>query len=481
MEHKVLETASRNGGALTFEDVRLQPRYSEIAPGDPDTSGRFSANIVLSLPLASSAMDTVTEERMACAMAINGGIGIIHMNMSPETQTGMVRKVKRSGYVVINPVSVNPRDRLEDVHARAGELGFDSFPVVKGGKVVGMVTRQPLEIGRVRGKRFIEDIMKEPVYVEFGTSKEKALDIMEARGVGKLLVIKEGALYGITTLSDILKEYNNSHATRDGQGRLKVGAAVGTLPADSERVEGLVGAGVDVLVVDSSHGYCKDIIETIKDIKKEYEVNVVAGNVVTGEGAAGLAEAGADGVKVGIGPGSICTTREVTGVGVPQVSAVYESYKGLEKGGYEVPVIADGGIKNSGDVVIALAVGASAVMVGNMLAGTDEAPGDEMLYEGRKYKVYRGMASRAVLGTRPGYGKAPEGVEGLVPYSGTVEEVMKEIEGGVRSGMAHLNARDIYRLREAEIRRVTPAGSGEGGPNLAVVLDRRPGGNAKPF
>ncbi len=458
MEQESIERALKEGLFISYNDVLVLPKFSDVDPAEPDISGYFSRGIELKLPVVSAAMDTVTEKEMAKRMALSGGMGVIHRNLDPEKQAEMVKEVKRSGYVVEDPYTVSPEMSVEDVYHLSERLGFKTFPVVEAGEVVGIVTGRDIDLAQFMNKNRekVKNMMSEEIlYISPGDTVDEALEKMYENRVEKLLVMDGKKLKGLITFKDIKEIRENPHATRDSKGRLKVGAAIGVYPKDEGRTKLLYEAEVDVLVIDSSHGYSKSVIDTIKNIKQDYpDVQVVAGNVATSEGARALAEAGADGVKVGIGPGSICTTRTVTGVGVPQLSAVYLAAKAVE--GYDIPVIADGGIKNSGDIAKALAAGASSVMLGSMLAGTDAAPGKIVTYNGVTYKTYRGMASPSVLGSRSGYGRVPEGVEGLVPYKGRLEDVIEKIAGGVRSGFAHVGARNLKEFHErAELIRVS--------------------------
>ena len=443
-------------GAATYhyENLILEPGRSDVHPTEPSVRSRFSRSIGLEIPIVSAAMDTVTETRMAKAMALNGALGVLHRNMPPKDQADMVREVKRSGYIVINPTTVTGDMRVAEVYELSKDLGFGTFPVINSrNEMVGLVTKPAIHLGVIGGAEQVSEIMKDDyVSLEFGATKEDIMEVMKQEGIGKIPILKNRKLYGLAISSDLLEDSSHKAATRDKEGRLKVGAAVGVLPHDAERVEALYQAKVDVLVIDSSHGYCGAVIDTVKKIKKEYggAVDVVAGNVATGDGAVALAQAGADGIKVGIGPGRACTTWEVTGAGKPQASAVYDSKKGLDEEGFGyLPLVADGGIEKSGDITIALAIGADSVMVGGLLSGTYEAPGKMVESESDvKYRIYRGMASKEALGSRHGYGRAVEGREVLVPYSGNVEDVLRELVNGVKSGMAHTGAKNIEDLRK---------------------------------
>ncbi len=489
--HEVLENASKEGWGLSFDDVLIVPKYSNVRPTEPDVSGRFSKNTELKVPIVSSPMDTVTEDEMAKAVAFYGGIGVIHRNLTPEDQSRMVEKVKRSGYVIHDPVTVEPEDTLDYVSNKASRLGFQTFPVVKDGKLCGIVTGKDMRLGKLGGKTKVKQIMTEnPVYVPVGTSREKMIETMCDRKVEKLLILDEsGKLYGLMSLKDIMSMIEHPDATRDPEGRLRVAAAVGVIPGDEKRIELLYKAGTDVLVVDSSHGYCDDVIRTVKWIKSKYgdSFDVVAGNVVSPDGAVELAASGADGIKVGIGVGRTCITRNMTGVGMPQLSSVYSVKKALLERGYnDIAVIADGGIKEPADIAKVLASGADSVMTGSTLGGTEEAPGEMVIYQGRKYKKVRGMGSqkaqqkREQLSKKYGsnnYGRqgyvyrVPEGVEGLVPFSGSVVDLLEIYVGGLKSSMAHVGARNLGEFQKyVKFIRVTSAGKSEG-KNLSVILD----------
>jgi len=468
------------GEGLAFDDVLLVPRFSEILPREADTSTHLTRRIRLSVPLVSAAMDTVTESRLATALAQEGGIGIIHRNMSIEEQANEVEKVKRSAHGVIpDPVTLSPKQSVAEAKRIMQEQGITGLPVVEpNGKLVGIITQRDL--------RFLDDLdvavervmtKKNLVTAPPDTTLEAAKRILQQNKVEKLLLVDgSGRLRGLITIKDIDKMEAYPEAARDEQGRLRVGAAVG--PHDYERAEALVEAGVDVLVVDTAHGHTKNVVETVRELKRRLDVDVVAGNVATREGAEALIEAGADAVKVGVGPGSVCTTRVVAGVGVPQLTAVMECAVAAQKA--RIPLIADGGIRNSGDVVKALAAGASSVMVGNLFASTDESPGQVVMYEGRRFKVYRGMgsvdamlkgaASRYAQQGIPPTKLVPEGIEGLVPLRGPLSEVVAQLVGGLRSGMGYLGASSISELwKRARFVRITPAGQRESRPHDVVV------------
>lgn len=478
--HQVVEDALNRGEGLSFDDVLIKPTLSDLDPQELKVSGRFSPNI--EAWISSSAMDTVTGVNAAKAMALEQGIGVLHRNNSPEEQADMVREVKRSGYVIHNPKTVGADYSLRDVCGMIDNFEFQTFPVVDdGGHLEGLITGSRIRLGKLTGKKTVEEIMiKNPIYVEPGVSREKAIELMDREGIEKLPVLdSKKRLQGLITLTDISRDREHRYANRDDEGRLKVAAAVGVVPGDAGRIGLLYNANVDALVIDSSHGYNESVIRTAKFIKENYgdAVDLVVGNFATREGAVYAADSvhGPIAVKVGIGPGSACTTREVTGVGVPQVTATYDVKVGLLNEGYEdVTVIADGGIKTSGDMAKLFTVGAGSVMVGGMLAGTDESPGEDVLYQGRKFKSYRGMGSAAVMkGIRHGYGRAIEGVEGLVPYAGKLSEVLREKRNGLKSAMAHVGVCNTLDMYKARLTRITSAGQSEGA-DLSVTLDRRP-------
>ncbi|MER3553306.1 MAG: IMP dehydrogenase [Meiothermus sp.] len=481
---------------LTFDDVLLIPGYSEVLPRDVDTRTRLTRKLWVNVPVLSAAMDTVTEAEMAIAMAREGGVGIIHKNMTPDEQAAQVRKVKRSEAGMIqDPVTLPPTATLEDAERLMREYKIGGLPVVDFyGKLLGLVTNRDLRFERELG-RVVSEVMtpfEKLVTAPPGTILEEAEELLRAHKIEKLpLVDHEGKLRGLLTLKDLTKRQKFPFAAKDAQGRLLVGAAIGVAKDLDARAKALVEAGVDVLVLDSAHGHSKGILEALRGLKQGYgdRVQVIAGNVATAEGARALADAGADGVKVGIGPGSICTTRVVTGVGVPQITAILEAAAGLE--GTDVPVIADGGIKYSGDVAKALAAGADTVMLGSMLAGTGEAPGEEVLREGRRYKLYRGMGSLGAMrqGSADRYfqdsGKSsarveakklvPEGIEGMVPYKGPVGDVLYQIVGGLRAAMGYCGAADMEAFRtETRFTRITGAGLIESHPHDVVVTKEAP-------
>jgi IMP dehydrogenase len=462
--------------ALTFDDVLLVPAYSNVLPANTSLRTKLTRNITLNIPLLSAAMDTVTEAQLAIAMAQEGGIGIVHKNLSPKDQAREVARVKRfEAGVLRDPITVPPTMKIRDVLALAQQHGISGFPVVEGKTVVGIITNRDL--------RFEEDLDAEAsakmtpreklVYVKDDADTVEAKRLMNKHRLERVLVVDDNfELRGLITVKDIMKSHDHPFASKDAQGKLLVGAAVGVSARDEERIELLVAAGVDVLVVDTAHGHSQGILDRVKWIKDRYpQVDVIGGNIATAAAARALVEHGADAVKVGIGPGSICTTRIVAGVGVPQITAISNVAKELE--GTGVPCIADGGIRFSGDISKALAAGASTVMMGSMFAGTEEAPGEVILYQGRSYKSYRGMGSLGAMaeGSADRYfqeasAKAdkfvPEGIEGRVAYKGSVLAIIYQLVGGVRQSMGYCGCATIDELREkAEFVEITSAGMRE--------------------
>lgn len=471
--------------ALTFEDVLLVPSYSEILPKEVSLRTKFSRNISLNAPLVSAAMDTVTEYSTAIAMARLGGIGIIHKNMDENSQVAQIKKVKKSeSGVIIDPIYISPNSTLFQAEAITDNYKISGVPVVDDkGNLIGILTNRDMRFETDLSRHVKEVMTKAPlITAKVGTSLEEARNIMNKHKIEKLPIVNEkGILKGLITIKDIQKRIEYPNSNKDDFGRLRVGAAIGVFQYD--RAKALVDAGVDVLVLDSAHGHSKGIIESVKEIKKHLAVDIVAGNVATSEGAKALIDAGADGVKVGIGPGSICTTRIVAGVGVPQISAIDEVAKVCQKAG--IPVIADGGIKYSGDIAKALAAGASSVMIGSMLAGTEESPGETIIYQGRQYKNYRGMGSLGAMnkGSADRYfqeGTAqeklvPEGIEGRVPYRGKIADVIHQMLGGLRSSMGYLGAKDIEALWEkAEFVEITQSGLRESHVHDVMITREAP-------
>ena len=446
------------GEGITFDDVLLVPAYSEVTPNMVDLSTNLTKKIKLNIPMMSASMDTVTEHRMAIAMARQGGIGIIHKNMSIEAQAEEVDKVKRSeNGVITDPFSLSPEHTLQDADNLMAKFRISGVPVTENGKLVGIITNRDLKFEEDFSKKIKECMTSEGlVTAKEGITLEEAKKILAKARVEKLPIVDDNFnLKGLITIKDIEKQIKYPQSAKDEQGRLLCGAGVGITANMMERVDALVKAKVDVIVVDSAHGHSKNILEAVKKLKAAYpELQVIAGNIATGAATKALIEAGADAVKVGIGPGSICTTRVVAGIGVPQISAIMDCYSVAKE--YGIPVIADGGIKYSGDMTKALAAGANICMMGSIFAGCDESPGTFELYQGRKYKVYRGMGSLAAMenGSKDRYFQqdakklVPEGVEGRVAYKGTVEDTVFQLIGGLRSGMGYCGTATIEALKE---------------------------------
>ncbi|MFG6325518.1 MAG: IMP dehydrogenase [Lachnospiraceae bacterium] len=445
------------GEGITFDDVLLVPAYSEVTPNLVDLSTNLTKKIKLNIPMMSAGMDTVTEHRMAIAMARQGGIGIIHKNMSVEAQAEEVDKVKRSeNGVITDPFSLSPEHTLADANNLMAKFRISGVPITENGRLVGIITNRDLKFETDFSKKIRESMTSEGlVTAKQGITLEEAKAILARSRKEKLPIVDDDFnLKGLITIKDIEKQIKYPLAAKDEQGRLLCGAAVGITKNVMERVDALVAVHVDVIVIDSAHGHSKNIVNTVKEIKAKYpELQVIAGNVATGEGTKALIEAGVDAVKIGIGPGSICTTRIVAGIGVPQVTAIMDSYNAAKE--YGIPIIADGGIKFSGDMTKAIAAGANVCMMGSMFAGCDESPGEFELYQGRKYKVYRGMGSIAAMenGSKDRYFQTdakklvPEGVEGRVAYKGTVEDTVFQLVGGLRAGMGYCGAKDIETLK----------------------------------
>jgi IMP dehydrogenase len=475
--------------ALTYDDVLLLPAYSEVLPRDCDTSTRLTATIRLNTPLISAAMDTVTEADMAIALAQEGGLGIIHKNMSVKAQADQVRRVKRSQSVLIaDPFTLPPTATLAEARHLMRKHDIGGVPIVDADRrLLGLITSRDLRFERDLTP-LITTVMvplERLVTASAGTNPADAEELLQTRKVDKLpLVDADGRLAGLMTYKDIRKRRRAPFASKDSLGRLLAGAAVGVTADLLPRVAALVEAGVDIVSLDTAHGHSKGVLDAVRSIKAAYPgLPVMAGNVATAAGARALAEAGADVVKVGVGPGSICTTRIIAGIGVPQLSAVLEAAKGLE--GTSATIVADGGIKFSGDVVKALAGGAAAVMVGSLLAGTEEAPGDLIIYEGRKYKTYRGMGSVEAMedGSKDRYFQdaeadvkklVPEGIVGRVPFKGQVSEVIYQLAGGLRAGMGYVGAPDIAALQAAQFVRITGAGLRESHPHDVQITREAP-------
>jgi len=473
---------------LTFDDVLLIPAYSEVLPRNVDLSTKFSKNIKLNIPFVSAAMDTVTEAKLAIAIAREGGIGVIHKNMSIKEQAQQVRYVKRAeNGMISNPVSISKDKTVGNALAMMAEYKIGGIPVVdESSRLVGIVTNRDLRFQRDMDKR-IENVMTTKNLITTGqsTDLEAAADILQQHKIEKLPVVdKDYKLIGLITYKDITKAKNKPNASKDAFGRLRVAAGVGVTGDTLIRVEALVEAGVDAIVIDTAHGHSKGVVEVLKKVKETFpKVDVVVGNIATGEAAKYLADAGADAVKVGIGPGSICTTRVVAGIGVPQLSAIYDVAKALE--GTGVPLIADGGLRYSGDIVKALAAGGSSVMMGSMFAGVEESPGETIIFNGRKFKSYRGMGSIEAMekGSKDRYFQdteddvkklVPEGIAARVPYKGSLYEVVYQMLGGLRAGMGYCGAKDIYALHEAKFTRITNAGVAESHPHDVQITREAP-------
>jgi IMP dehydrogenase len=473
--------------ALTFDDVLLLPAESDVLPKQVETSTRLTRNIHLNVPIVSAAMDTVTEARMAIAMAAAGGLGFIHKNLTIEEQAAQVVKVKKyESAVVADPVTIEPDAPIHRAVALMRENGISGIPVVQRGRLVGILTNRDLRFEKNLEQR-VEDVMtKDLVTAREGVTIEEAKELLHRHRIEKLLVVNEAfELRGLVTIKDIEKIQKHPDAAKDRHGRLLCGAAVGVGDDRERRVAALVKAGVDVIAIDTAHGHSRGVIEAVKATRAAFKgVEIVAGNVATAEAAEALCKAGVDAVKVGIGPGSICTTRVVAGVGVPQITAVDECARAAEK--YGVPVISDGGVKYSGDVVKALAAGASSIMIGSLLAGTEEAPGEVILYQGRSYKQYRGMGSLGAMrsGSKDRYFQAdvqdadklvPEGIEGRVPYKGTVEMTLFQLVGGLRSGMGYLGCKSIGELRvKPRFVRISSAGLRESHVHDVIIEKEAP-------
>lgn len=470
---------------FTFDDVLLLPQYSETTPLETDVKTRLTTGISLNIPLVSAAMDTVTEHQLAKALAREGGIGIIHRNMSIERQAHEVELVKKTeNGVIYDPLTISPDATVGQALALMAEYRIGGLAVVdEKGRLVGLLTNRDVRFEKNPNK-LVKELMtprENLVTAPPNISLEDAKEILHKHKVEKLPLLDGEKLVGLITIKDIMSVIEHPNASRDEKGRLRVGAAVGTSSETLARVEALIKAGVDVIVIDTAHGHSKRVIETLREIKLSFpNLQVIAGNVATAEGAKALAEAGADGIKVGVGPGSICTTRVVAGTGVPQLSAIMEAVSEAKK--YDIPIIADGGIRYSGDIVKALAAGAESVMIGSIFAGTEEAPGETILYQGRKYKAYRGMGSVSAMKEgggeryfREGGKIVPEGVEGMVPYKGSVKDVVDQLVGGIKAGMGYVGARDLRELREkARFIKVTYAAVRESHPHDVIITKEAP-------
>lgn len=473
---------------LTFDDVLLVPAKSEVLPNDVDISTKLSRNIELSIPLVSAAMDTVTEENTAISMAREGGIGIIHKNHTPKGQAFLVEKVKKSeSGMILDPITMEPEKKIYDALEVMKTYRISGVPVTKNGKLVGILTNRDLRFEKNLDQP-IENVMtkKNLITVPVGTTLEQAKDILHRNRIEKLLVVDDdGNLKGLITIKDIKKTIRYPYSSKDKHGRLRVGAAVGVSKDREERIQALIKAGVDVIVIDTAHGHSKGVIDAVIDTRKNFpNLELIAGNVATADATEDLIKAGVDGVKIGIGPGSICTTRVVAGVGVPQISAIKDAYSVAKK--YDVPIIADGGIRFSGDIVKGIAAGASSIMIGGLFAGTDESPGDIVLYQGRSYKSYRGMGSLEAMkkGSKDRYFQeevtsemklVPEGIEGRIPYRGTLASIIFQLTGGLRSGMGYCGCANIEDLKtKTTFIRITSSGYKEGHVHDVIITKEAP-------
>ncbi len=473
------------GEAITFDDVLLVPAASDVLPREADTTTRLTSHITLNVPLLSAAMDTVTESEMAVAMAREGGMGILHKNMTIERQAEEVDRVKRSESGMIQkPIVLSPDQSIREALEVMRKYSISGIPIVKDEHLVGILTNRDLRFQPNLDQR-IDQVMTSQglITAPLGTTLEEAEKILQQKRIEKLPVLdKQGRLKGLLTFKDIQKKKRHPHSCKDGLGRLRVGAAVGVTPDTLDRVQALVAAGVDVVIIDTAHGHSKGVLEMIKRVRKAVAVDLIAGNVATAEGTRALIKAGVNGVKVGIGPGSICTTRVVAGVGVPQITAILECSGEARKA--RIPVIADGGIKQTGDIPKALAAGADSVMIGGLFAGVEESPGETVLYEGRSYKVYRGMGSIGAMkaGSSDRYFQdvedglpklVPEGIEGRVPFKGSLADTVYQMIGGLRSAMGYCGCRTIAELQQkARFVRMSEAGLRESHPHsIAITKD----------
>ncbi|MDR1005518.1 MAG: IMP dehydrogenase [Bacteroidales bacterium] len=479
------------GEGLTYDDVLLMPSYSEIIPRQVDTQSMFSRNIAVNIPIVSAAMDTVTEARMAIAIAQEGGIGVLHKNMSIAKQANEVLKVKRAeNGMIVNPVTVDENALVSDVREAMHKYSIGGVPVIdKSNNLIGIVTNRDLRFERNDHKPIIEVMTCKDKLITAPehTSLDKAADILQKYKIEKLPIVDaNGVLVGLITYRDILKRKERPLACKDKLGRLRVAAGIGITPDMEERIEAVIRAGVDAIVIDTAHGHSKNVVECLRRTKQKYgnQVDVVCGNIATAEAAKMLADAGADAIKVGIGPGSICTTRIIAGIGVPQLTAVFDVAEALK--GTGIPVIADGGIRYSGDIVKALAAGAGTIMAGGLLAGVEESPGDTIIFEGRKFKSYRGMGSLDAMqqGSKDRYFQdmeddisklVPEGIVGRVPYKGTASEVIHQLVGGLKAGMGYTGSKDIPTLQaNAKFIKITSAGYQESHPHDITITREAP-------
>jgi IMP dehydrogenase len=475
------------GEGLTYDDVLLVPSYSEIIPREVRVNSRFSRNIPINIPIVSAAMDTVTEANMAIAMAQEGGIGVLHKNMTIEQQAGEVLKVKRSeNGMISNPITLRKDAIVKDALKMMRDYSIGGIPIVdENNHLIGIVTNRDLRFERNIKRPITEVMTKEVITAPQHTDFEQAADILQQHRIEKLPVVdKQGRLVGLITYRDIIKLKERPNACKDSMGRLRVAAGIGFTKDMFERIDAVISAGVDALVLDSAHGHSANVINALKEIKKKYKnVDVVCGNIATSEAAIALKEAGADAVKVGIGPGSICTTRIIAGIGMPQLTAVLNVCQALKD--TDIPVIADGGIRYSGDITKALAAGASSIMAGSLLAGSEESPGDTIIFEGRKFKSYRGMGSLDAMqqGSKDRYFQdmeddikklVPEGIVGRVPYKGSVTEVLHQLVGGLKAGMGYTGSQNLEMLRKAKFIKITNAGFLEGHPHDITITKEAP-------
>lgn len=483
------DTTKFIGEGLTYDDVLLVPSYSDILPREVKVNSRFSRNITVNIPMVSAAMDTVTEAEMAIGMAQEGGIGVLHKNMSIERQANEVRKVKRSeNGMIVDPVTLGKDALVKDALGLMHEYHIGGIPIVDADRnLLGMVTNRDLRFERNMSRPLSEIMITDLITTHEGTTFDEAAEILQEHKIEKLPVVNEkGQFVGLITYSDIMKNKEHPNACKDSNGRLRVAAGVGITADMMDRVDALVAAGADAIVIDTAHGHSIRVVEALKSVKAKYpELDVVVGNIATGEAALMLAEAGADAVKVGIGPGSICSTRIIAGIGVPQLTAVCEVSGALKQAGIDIPIIADGGIRYSGDIVKALAAGASSIMIGSLVAGVDEAPGETIIFEGRKFKSYRGMGSLEAMqsGSKDRYFQdketdvkklVPEGVVGRVPYKGSLNEVLYQLVGGLKAGMGYTGSKDITTLQKAKFIRITAAGRTESHPHDIAITREAP-------
>ncbi|MBI3202901.1 MAG: IMP dehydrogenase [Myxococcales bacterium] len=470
---------------LTFDDVMLVPAYSEVLPAQVDLKTRVTRGIEVNIPLVSAAMDSVTEARAAVTIAREGGIGIIHKNLPPRDQAAEVDRVKRAeSGIITDPVTVGPKQSLREALAVMHDHDVSGVPVVEGDTPVGILTARDIRFEKNLDQPVSALMTTELVTVTSGVSNDAARQLLHKHRIEKLLVVEGGKLVGLITIKDLLQAERNPSAVKDDRGRLRVGAAIGPGPEGVERADLLIEAGADLVVVDTAHGHSRGVLEAVRAVKQRHPgVQLVAGNIATAEATQALIDAGVDAVKVGIGPGSICTTRIIAGIGVPQITAIADCVRVADR--HDVPVIADGGVKFSGDVTKAVAAGASSVMIGSLFAGTDESPGELVLYQGRSYKVYRGMGSLGAMkrGSKDRYGQAgtadeklvPEGIEGRVPHRGSLRSVIDQLVGGLRSGMGYTGSRTIGELRKnAKFIRITGAGLKESHVHDVIITEEAP-------